>query len=102
MVISDFTGQFWVNCFDQQAVQIFGMTADELHSEIENADDDNEKRKVFDRFCSAVRYHQFRFKLNIRTENYQDELRKKTRVVSAEKLEGDLYLEEMTRYLADW
>ncbi|CAN6238190.1 unnamed protein product [Urochloa humidicola] len=81
--IQDHTGTiYYVTAFQEPGEQIFGCTAQELHT-VMNSDDDTR----FTEIIKWARWHLNLFKLNIREESFNDELRVQCKIVNAEKLD---------------
>lgn len=61
--MADWTGAQWVNIFHDQAVELFGLTADEVIARQESGGNATD--------CFAnTNFHEFLFRLRAKVENY--------------------------------
>ena len=68
--VSDYTGQMWLNCFNDTGVQIMGMTANEL----KKFEEDGEDRKIQEAFQNAT-CKTFIFRCKAKMDTFNDEQR---------------------------
>ncbi|CAL5058144.1 unnamed protein product [Urochloa decumbens] len=80
--IQDHTGTTYVTAFQEAGEQVFGCTAQELHT-VRNSDDDAR----FTEIIEGARWHLNLFKLSIREESFNDESRVQCKIVNAERLD---------------
>ena len=92
MNVADATGSAWLNCFNEIAEQILGHSAAELNQYKETGNDD-----AFNAVFYDSSYKSYIFKLRIKQEFYNDEMRVKSTIMTAEPVN---YAEE-SKYLAD-
>eukprot|EP01083_Nonionella_stella_P090521 252850_1 len=70
--VNDYTGQQYLNCFNDIAEDLLGFSASQL-SEVVKAGD----QKAFEQMFSTRQFQQKLFKVRAKAENYQDEMRVK-------------------------
>ncbi|XP_054276816.1 replication protein A 70 kDa DNA-binding subunit-like [Macrosteles quadrilineatus] len=76
--IADWTGSQWVNVFQDQAIELLGVTPDEVAPKYQDEGNLNE-------VLSTVMFREYLFRLRAKMETYNDETRLRMSVVSAKK-----------------
>lgn len=93
MQIQDHTGLTWVTAFQENGVEILGISAKELYY-MKYEEQEDEK---FSELIRNVLFTKFVFKLKVKEETFNDEQRVKSTVVKAEKVN----FQTETRFLLD-
>ena len=79
--VQDHTGVTWITAFQEAGEEIIGVSAKELY--MWKQDEDPRYRDVIQKLL----FSQYLFKLKVKEENYNDELRVKCTAVKSEKLD---------------
>jgi replication factor A1 len=74
----DASGAGWVNAFDDQARQVFGCSADELHA----AREGDNGAAVFARALAEAQWRPWLLKVKTKTEEYNGEARRRITAVA--------------------
>ncbi|KCZ75993.1 hypothetical protein H311_03017, partial [Anncaliia algerae PRA109] len=90
--LCDYTGQIWVNIFNDPAVSLFNYTAKEL-KELTHEDSSQVQSIIKNSY-----YKEFGFKIKSRHEYYNNEPRTKYSVLSVDKIN---YLDECKSILSE-
>uniref|UniRef100_T1IJW3 Replication protein A subunit n=1 Tax=Strigamia maritima TaxID=126957 RepID=T1IJW3_STRMM len=77
MQLADYSGGLWVTCFGDQAQAVLGKTSEELGGLIDSGEDDQVQAAMMD-----ATFNSFIFKLKTFSDNYNDESRIKTSVIT--------------------
>jgi len=76
--VGDGTSNTWVSVFDEQAQQLLGRTADEMHEHYET------NQELYDGLFIKAAFSEWLFKCRVRKEQVNDEYRTKVQVVRME------------------
>eukprot|EP00158_Paraphelidium_tribonemae_P003830 Partr_v1_DN26403_c0_g1_i1_m23575 putative Replication Protein len=90
--VSDCTGSAWISTFNDVAQEILGHSASELNQFKETGNDD-----AYQAVFNEASFKTYSFTLRIKSEMYNDEVRVKSTVLSAESID---FVKE-SNYLAD-
>ena len=77
LTVSDYSGQTWVQCFNDVGVQILGMSAKEL-LELKNSDE-----SAFKDYIQSRQFALYDFRVRIKSENYNEETKVRCNIMSA-------------------
>jgi replication factor A1 len=80
--VSDYSGQLWLQAFNDQAEQILGKTANDLQQLRENSGEDAYK-EVF----QEALFKEFTFKVRAKAETYQDDKKVRSSVVQVQPID---------------
>mmetsp|Transcript_10713 Transcript_10713/g.25774 ORF Transcript_10713/g.25774 Transcript_10713/m.25774 type:complete len:660 (-) Transcript_10713:362-2341(-) len=78
--VGDGTSNTWVSIFDEQAQQLLGTTADEMHGHYET------NQELYDAVFAKAAFSEWLFKCRVRKEMVNEEFRTKVQVVKMEKV----------------
>jgi len=91
--VGDATSNTWVSVFDEQAQQMLGHTADEMHGHYETA------QEKYDAVFAKAAFSEWLFKCRVRKEMVNDEYRTKVQVVRMEAVDYAAECREMIQAL---
>ncbi|PWA01780.1 hypothetical protein BB558_002098 [Smittium angustum] len=86
--VSDHTGNLWLQCFNETAIQILGVTANELYPLYET------NREEYDSKIAKANFSKFRFRCRAKNEIYNDTARVRHSVTGISRIN---YAEDSTR-----
>ncbi|TBU15764.1 replication factor A protein 1 [Ordospora colligata] len=81
MHLGDFTGQMWVNLFDEVATSLFGITAKEMKTMSEDSPADLQS------LIKGMYFKEYVFKVKSKQDNYNDEIRMRYTVLNVNELD---------------
>ena len=87
----DASGSAWVNCFNDEAETMFGVTADEMHKMKEN------DFKKYEDTVKRMESKHWSFLVKCQTEEYQGETKRRMTAVKCNKID---YVAESKKLLA--
>eukprot|EP00894_Picocystis_sp_ML_P004907 jgi/Pico_ML_1/55424/g1110.t1 len=89
----DSTGDGWLSVFDQQATEILGITADEL-AQLRDKADGSYERKI-----KQACWKEYVVRLSVRTDEYQDVLRKRCMVTRCSPVDFQMESKRLLRLI---
>uniref|UniRef100_A0A915Q761 Replication protein A subunit n=1 Tax=Setaria digitata TaxID=48799 RepID=A0A915Q761_9BILA len=90
--ISDFSGSHWVTVFEDKAVKLLKIDAEQLGQLL-----DNDLLDEYNEIFNAVRFREYTFRIRAKSEFYNDEEKIKWSVYDINEVNQDKYIDELTK-----